>query len=99
MPPEALQAHLDRLSAQFEMRLLPKPPWWSGRMDQQRLAAMRAAIVGILIDVEAIEGQWKLNQHKGAGDHAGATAGLRTRGDAASVEVARLMDEDRAPAT
>jgi predicted FMN-binding regulatory protein PaiB len=48
-------------------------------------------------DVETIEGQWKLSQHKAAPEHLGATAGLRARGDAASREIAALMDAARPP--
>ena len=95
MDPAELPGHLDRLSAHFEARL-PKAPWTAGKMDQQRLAAMMKAIVGIVIEVEAVEGNWKLNQHKPPPDHAGAVAGLRARGDAASLAVAALMDAARA---
>lgn len=95
MDPSRLREHVDRLSARFEGRL-PKAPWTSAKMDPARLAAMLNAIVGMTITVEALEGQWKLGQHKGMADHEGAVAGLRSRGDPISAQVADLMDAARA---
>jgi transcriptional regulator len=94
MDPARLRAHVDRLSAHFEARL-PKKPWTLDKMDQQRLAAMLKAIVGIVIEVEAIEGQWKLGQHKGREDHDAVVAALRERGEAGAAAVAGLMDAAR----
>ena len=94
MDASRLRDHVDRLSALFERRL-PKPPWTSAKMDPARLAAMLKAIVGMTITVEALEGQWKLGQRKGLGDHEGAVAGLRSRGQPAAAQVADLMDAAR----
>jgi transcriptional regulator len=94
MDKDWLPAHLDRLSAKFEA-WLPKKPWSSEAVDPQRLAAMMNAIVGITIEVDALEGNWKLGQHKGLSDHQGAVAGLRTTMDPASMAVATLMDRGR----
>jgi transcriptional regulator len=80
MPAEALRGHVDRLSARFE-NALPKTPWTSDKMDPRRLAAMLNAIVGIIVKIESLEGQWKLGQHKGRGDHDGAVTSLRARQD------------------
>jgi transcriptional regulator len=93
MPESGLLAHVDRLSAYFEDRLLPKKPWTSAKMDETRRAAMLKAIVGIEIEVETTEGQKKLIQHKGQTEHAGAISGLRQRGDAGSASIADLMEE------
>jgi transcriptional regulator len=93
MPESGLLAHVDRLSAYFEDRLLPKKPWTSAKMDETRRAAMLKAIVGIEIEVETIEGQKKLIQHKGQTEHAGAISGLRQRGDADSASIAALMED------
>jgi transcriptional regulator len=94
MGAEALRAHVDRLSARFE-EALPKKPWTSGKMDPTRLSAMLNAIVGFAVTIESLEGQWKLGQHKSRGDHDGAVAGLRARGEADSAAVADLMDAAR----
>jgi len=93
MPESGLLAHVDRLSAYFEDRLLPKKPWTSAKMDETRRAAMLKAIVGIEIEVETVEAQKKLIQHKGQTEHAGAINGLRQRGDAGSASIADLMEQ------
>jgi len=61
MPERGLLAHVDRLSAYFENRLLPKQPWSSAKMDEARRAAMLKAIVGIEMEVESIAAQNKLS--------------------------------------
>ncbi|WP_201859507.1 FMN-binding negative transcriptional regulator [Microvirga soli] len=94
MEKDWLPAHLDRLSAKFEA-WLRKMPWTSEKVDPHRLAAMMNAIVGLTIEVDTVEGNWKLGQHKGLSDHQGAVAGLRTTTDPASIAVAALMDRER----
>jgi transcriptional regulator len=81
-----LGPHLDALSAKFENWLAPKPPWTGSKMTAGRLAAMKQAIVGLVMTVEEIEGSFKLNQHKSDVDHvAVATALARQPGDAAQT--------------
>jgi transcriptional regulator len=94
MDPDELRAHVDRLSAHFEERL-PKKPWTTDKMDPHRLSAMLQAIVGIVVEVETIEGQWKLNQHKSPEDHEAVVAALRAQGEPQAASVAALMDEAR----
>lgn len=93
LPASETRAHLDRLSAEFERRLAPKPPWSAGKMDPARLEAMMRAIVTIelLVPADGIEAQAKLIQHKAATARQGAIAGLQARKDARSIEVAGLM--------
>ena len=64
LPQEDLAGIIARLSAEFEGRLLPKAPWTEGKMDPQVLDRMRRMIVPIAMEVEAIDGTWKLNQNK-----------------------------------
>ncbi|MEM7615609.1 MAG: FMN-binding negative transcriptional regulator [Pseudomonadota bacterium] len=59
-----LAPHAARLSAQFEARLAPKPPWTEEKMDPTVLSKMRRAIVPVAMEVATIEGTWKLNQNK-----------------------------------
>jgi transcriptional regulator len=61
---DELGRHLDALSAKFENWLAPKPPWLASKMTAGRLDAMKKAIVGLVMTVEAVEGSFKLNQHK-----------------------------------
>ncbi len=55
---------LDRQSAFFEDRLRPKPPWHSGKMDDDALERMMRMILPCRMRVEDIQGTWKLNQNK-----------------------------------
>jgi transcriptional regulator len=75
--------HVERLSAFFENRLLPKKPWSPSKLDGARRNAMLKAIVAITMDVDTVEAQKKLIQHKGEIEHRGAVVGLRSRGMAA----------------
>jgi transcriptional regulator len=94
MEPHEIRGHLDRLSARFESGL-SADPWTPARVDPQRIAALSNAIVGIVVTLDAVEGQRKLNQHKGMPDHLGAVAGLRGQPDPAAHAVADLMDAAR----
>jgi transcriptional regulator len=92
---DELAVQIDTLSAKFEKRLLPKKPWTSDKMTAARLAAMRKAIVGLVMTVEEVEGSFKLNQHKSEVDYAAVANALGGRPDAGSQEIARLMKEAR----
>jgi transcriptional regulator len=85
--------HVERLSAFFENRLLPKKPWSPAKLDEGRRSAMLKAIVAIAMNVETVEAQKKLVQHKGEVEHRGAIAGLRSRGDSGSLAIAALIEE------
>lgn len=63
-PAEELRSHLDELSANFENRLLPKPPWSASKMSDDALARMMRMIVPARLTIESIEGTWKLGQNK-----------------------------------
>lgn len=93
LPPEQNLAHVDRLSAYFEDRLRPKQPWTSEKMDARKRRMMLTAIVSLQLDVESVEAQKKLVQHKGETEHRGAIAGLRQCNDAASHLIADMMEE------
>jgi transcriptional regulator len=88
--------HVERLSAFFENRLLPKKPWSSSKLDRARRDAMLKAIVAITMDVETVEAQKKLIQHKDEAVHRGAIAGLRSKGDSGSRAIADLIEETAA---
>lgn len=61
---DVLQDHLDRLSEQFEARLLPKPIWRSDKMSADMLTKFRRMIRPVSLQISSIEGTWKLNQNK-----------------------------------
>src|SRR6188472_4228081 len=88
---DELGRHLDALSAKFESWLTPKPPWLSSKMTAGRLDAMKKAIVGLVMTVEAVEGSFKLNQHKSDVDHTAIATGLARQPDAGSTVLAAEM--------
>jgi transcriptional regulator len=92
---EELRVQVDTLSAKFENRLLPKKPWTSGKMTPGRFEAMRKAIVGLSMQVEDVEGSFKLNQHKSEADYAAVADGLTALPDHGSHTIAQLMREAR----
>lgn len=63
-PPEELRDLLDRQSAFYEERLLPKPPWRTDKMSPEALERMMRMIVPCRMQVGDIQGTWKLNQNK-----------------------------------
>ena len=63
-PVEALRGHLEALSAKFEQRYLPKPPWRVDKVPERQLLALMRAIFPIELEIEAVDGTWKLNQNK-----------------------------------
>ena len=86
-----LGTHLDALSAKFENRLAPKPPWMPSKMTAGRLDAMKKAIVGLVMTVEAIEGSFKLNQHKSDVDHAAIANALAAQSDAGAQQLGHTL--------
>ncbi len=63
-PQDELLDLLNRQSALFEERLLPKPPWTTGKMDPEAMSRMLRMIVPCRFDVSGIQATWKLNQNK-----------------------------------
>lgn len=84
-PADRLPAHLEALSARFETRLAGKSPWTPGKVSPGRMAALLKAIVPVELDIEAVDGTWKLGQNRpdaarlaAAGELAAAGPGLET---------------------
>lgn len=63
-PQEELQDLLDRQSAHFEQQLAGKAPWTTDKMSEGVMDKMMRAIVPCRMQIEAIDGTWKLNQNK-----------------------------------
>ncbi len=94
-PQDELRDLLDRESAFFESRLLPKTPWHADKMDGDALDRMMRMIVPYRLRIEAVDGTWKLNQNKpddarlGAADHVEASGiGAETASLAALMRAA-----------
>ena len=64
LPDDALRDMLDRQSAHFERRLAPKSPWSAEKMTPEVLARMMRSIRPFRLDIEEVQGTWKLNQNK-----------------------------------
>lgn len=90
-----LAMQIDTLSAKFENRLVPKKPWTSAKMTVARLEALKKGIVGLAMQVEDVEGSFKLNQQKSEADYAAVARGLAESPDQGSQTIARLMREVR----
>src|ERR1044071_1634431 len=91
IPPDQMRAHLDALSAKFEERLLPKKPWTSDKLPPERLEMLSKAIVGIEMEVETVEGSFKLNQHKTDADNVSVANALAAQGDPDAQVIASRM--------
>jgi transcriptional regulator len=82
---------LDDLSATFEARLQPKPPWTRAKMAPGRFEALAKAIVGFEMTVERLEGVTKLSQNKPEAVRAAVARALAEQPDPLSRGVARAM--------
>jgi transcriptional regulator len=91
MPAAHTAEHLDELTARFELALAPKPPWSSDRLPPKRMDMLMQAIVVIEMQVEVVEGKFKLNQHKPDADYIAVARALRGQGDPAAATIAMRM--------
>lgn len=80
---------LDRLSAHFEARLLPKKPWTSDKMAEGVMERMMRGIVPCVMKVSDLQATWKLGQNKTEDARAGAAQGLEVQGNAALANLMR----------
>ena len=88
--PDWLDRHLQALIDTHQARA-GEPPFDYSHLPERQIAAMKAAIVGIELRIERIEGIEKLSQNKTNADRAGVIQGLHGRGDAQSDAMAELM--------
>ena len=63
-PQEELHDLLDRQSAFYEDRLLPKPPWKTNKMTPEVMEKMMRMIVPCRMQITDVAGTWKLGQNK-----------------------------------
>ncbi len=91
-PEETLRAHLDELAAQFEEWLLPKPPWRTSKVPERQLEALMRAILPVELEVESVDGTWKLNQNRPAEARLNAARHMESGGPGVETDLlARLM--------
>ncbi len=66
-------------------------PWQLGSAEPAFIDKLLDAIVGFTIDIEQLEGKWKLNQNHSPERQQRVIAGLQSRPETGSQEVAGLM--------
>ncbi|WP_299983855.1 FMN-binding negative transcriptional regulator [uncultured Ruegeria sp.] len=88
-PQDELLDLLKRQSAFYEARLLPKPPWVTDKMSDAALARMMRMIVPCRMQVDDIQGTWKLGQNKPDAEREAAAEHVL---DGIGSETAQLAD-------
>jgi len=85
-----LRGLVGRLTNRFESRQ-PKP-WKMGDAPQEYLEEMLEKIVGLEIEINRLEGKWKMSQNRPEADKAGVITGLSSSSDSADREVAKIVE-------
>jgi transcriptional regulator len=91
LPPEALLPMLDRQSAAYETRLLPKTPWTTAKMNPETMEKLMRMIVPCRMTVTGVDGTWKLSQNKSDDARRGAAQGVADHGFGAETDVIAAM--------
>jgi transcriptional regulator len=91
VPSEHTADHVERLAAQFEAWLKPKPPWTMDRVSTQRREMLMRAIVSIEMVVETVEANFKLGQQRIDSDHVGVACALANQSDTSARAIAARM--------
>lgn len=87
--PDFLMAQLNALTDQEEQGR--DHPWAVTDAPDPFVAAQMRGIVGIEIEIAAMEGKYKLSQNRAEADHAGVVRGLVGEADATAAAMAGLM--------
>ncbi|OYX43999.1 MAG: negative transcriptional regulator [Rhodobacterales bacterium 32-67-9] len=90
LSPDEMRGQLDRLSAEFESRLLPKAPWRVEKMPAEALDRLMRMILPCRFDIATVDGTWKLGQNKPGAARLGAADGMAAAG--IGSEIAALAD-------
>jgi len=64
LPDAELGGILERLSGAMEQRLAPKPIWKMDKVSPDALGKMMRQIVPVAMDIDDVDGTWKLAQNK-----------------------------------
>lgn len=97
LPEEALRPHLERLSAHFEARLAPKPPWTLDKTSDGFIERLARAIAPAELEIAEIESTMKLSQNKPPAAQSTTAEAIETTpaeadlGSGAAAAVAALM--------
>ena len=91
IPGDHTRGHTERLSHTFEKWVAPTPEWKLDKVADKRREMLLKGIVAVEMTVESIEGNFKLNQHKGDEDHVAIATALAAQDDPSSQAIARRM--------
>ena len=92
LPDENLRGILEHLSDNMEERLLPKKIWKIDKVSDEALGRLIRMIVPVTMDIDTIDGTWKLSQNKPYQARLGAANGLAETGFGSEIEaLAELM--------
>jgi transcriptional regulator len=78
LPAEDLRPHLERMSAQFEARLAPKPEWTTDKMSDEAITRMLRMILPFRLVITSVTATKKLGQNKTEDQRLGAADGIGT---------------------
>lgn len=95
LPQETMHEMLDRQSADYEQRLLPKTSWTTGKMTSEMLEKMMRMIVPFRFTLTGVDGTWKLGQNKPEAVRLAAAKEVADHG--IGSELARLAAMMRVP--
>ena len=85
--PAWLDAQIDALTQRHEA---PRPaPWAVSDAPRPYIEAQLRGIVGLEIEIQSLDGKWKVSQNKDARDRLGAAAALAARGEEALAAAMR----------
>ncbi|WP_170474164.1 FMN-binding negative transcriptional regulator [Ruegeria arenilitoris] len=96
LPQRKLLDLLDRQSAFYENRLLPKPPWATGKMTDETLQRMMRMIVPCRLQIDDIQGTWKLSQNKSDTVRLSAADGVAMGGIGSELDALQALMRDAA---
>ena len=91
--PEFLHAHLEALVAHHEATR--SMAWKVSDAPEDFIAQQARAIIGLEIQIDRLEGKWKMSQNRSAADIDGVIAGLGASGSPADRVVADIVAERR----
>jgi transcriptional regulator len=87
---DEIVAHVTALTARNEEGF--PAPWSVADAPGEYIEGLSRAIVGVEIEIESMEGKWKVSQNRPAADRAGVVDGLRGLGTEAAREMAGFVD-------
>jgi transcriptional regulator len=97
---DALSRLLDELVAIYESEAAERAePWSASRLDPSFRERLHREIVGLSIEVDRLEGKFKLSQNRSPADRDRVIRAFEERGFADDVAMARMMSELKARAT